>query len=66
MAIGQMKAEESARVVIGPKYGFGQAGNTEKDVPGDATLVYFIRLNSFEKVPFDTHMYIYVLRSCVF
>ena len=51
MAIGQMKVEESARVIVAPKYGFGQAGNAEKDIPGDATLVYFVRLNSFEKVP---------------
>ena len=56
MAIGQMKVEESARVIVGPKYGFGQAGNAEKDIPGDATLVYFVRLNSFEKVLHSHHI----------
>lgn len=50
MAIGQMKTEESSRVVISSKYGFGEAGDAEKGIPGGATLVYYIRLNSFEKV----------------
>ena len=50
MAIGQMKAEESAKVTISSKYGFGEAGNPVLEVPGGATLVYFIRLNSFQKV----------------
>ena len=50
MAIGQMKAEESAKVTISSKYGFGEAGNPELGIPGGATLVYFIRLNSFQKV----------------
>lgn len=38
MAIGQMKNEESSRVVISSKYGFGDAGNTEKGIPGGATV----------------------------
>ena len=50
MAIGQMKAEESAKVTISSEYGFGETGNTEHQIPGGATLVYFIRLNSFQKV----------------
>ena len=50
MAIGQMKNEESARVVITSKYGYGDTGNPDLDIPGDATLIFFIRLNNFEKV----------------
>lgn len=50
MAIGQMKVEESAKVTVSSKYGFGEAGSPEHDIPGEATLVYFIRLNSFQKV----------------
>ena len=50
MAIGQMKVEESAKVTVSSKYGFGEAGSPEHDIPAGATLVYFIRLNSFQKV----------------
>ena len=50
MAIGQMKSEESAKVTISSMYGFGEAGCPEHEIPGGATLVYFIRLNSFKKV----------------
>ena len=45
-----MKSEEVAQLVIDPKYGFGEAGNEELGIPGNATLVYVIRLNSFQKV----------------
>ena len=50
MAIGQMKVEESAKVTVTPQHGYGEAGNPELGIPGGAILVYFIRLNSFQKV----------------
>ena len=45
-----MKGQESARVVVGPKYGFGKEGNPALGIPGDAELLFEIRLNSFSKV----------------
>ena len=45
-----MKGQESARVVVRPKYGFGKEGNPDLGIPGDADLLFEIRLNSFSKV----------------
>ncbi len=48
-AIGKMKLKEKARVVVKPKYGYGQEGNPDLGIPGGATLTYEIRLNNFTK-----------------
>jgi len=45
-----MKSQESARVVVKPKYGFGNEGNPDLSIPGDAELLFELRLNSFNKV----------------
>lgn len=49
-AIGQMKDKECARVIVKPEYGFGEDGNPDLGIPGDAELLFDIRLNSFQKV----------------
>lgn len=49
-AVGQMKSQESARVVVKPKYGFGNKGNPDLGIPGDAELIFELRLNSFNTV----------------
>ena len=49
-AIGQMKAKESARVIVKSEYGYKEEGLPAKDIPGNAELLYEIRLNSFQKV----------------
>lgn len=48
-----MKRLECARFTIQPQYGYGADGNAELEVPGNATLVYEIRLNNFTKVHFQ-------------
>ena len=45
-----MKSQESARVVVKPKYGFGNKGNPDLGIPGDAELIFELRLNSFNTV----------------
>ena len=49
-AIGAMKSKESARVIVKPKYGYGEEGNPDLGIPGNAELNYDIRLSSFQKV----------------
>ena len=48
--IGTMKRLECAKFTIKPDYGYGAEGNTVLGIPGNATLIYEIRLNNFTKV----------------
>ena len=48
--IGKMKNHETARIAVKSKYGFGEEGNTELNIPKDADLVYEVRVNNFTKV----------------
>lgn len=47
--ITAMEQGEEAIFTIKPKYGFGVAGNEKLGVPGGATLLYKIKLTTFEK-----------------
>ncbi|XP_037109993.1 peptidyl-prolyl cis-trans isomerase FKBP4 [Syngnathus acus] len=49
-AIMAMEEGEEALFHIRPKYGFGNAGNAEYNIPGGASLEYRIKLAAFEKV----------------
>jgi hypothetical protein len=50
LALMQMKEGEVAKVIIGPKYGFGEHGNQHgfhgsgKPIPGNATLEFQVEL----------------------
>ncbi|XP_029010304.1 peptidyl-prolyl cis-trans isomerase FKBP4 isoform X2 [Betta splendens] len=48
-AIMAMEQGEEALFTIKPKYGFGNAGNSNYNIPGGATLQYKIKLTAFEK-----------------
>jgi len=48
-ALEKMKKKEVAQLTIQPQLGFGAQGWQEKEVPGDATLVYEVTLHKFEK-----------------
>lgn len=48
-ALEKMKKKEEAQVTLKPEYGFGSKGWKEKEVGGEATLVYDITLIKFEK-----------------
>ena len=45
-----MKSGELAEFKLQPKYGFGEAGNADFNIPADASLTYQVKLKSFEKV----------------
>ncbi|XP_035520774.1 peptidyl-prolyl cis-trans isomerase FKBP4 [Morone saxatilis] len=48
-AIMAMEQGEEALFTMKPKYGFGNAGNANYNIPGGATLQYKIKLAAFEK-----------------
>lgn len=48
-AIMAMEQGEEALFTMKPKYGFGNAGNAQYNIPGGATLQYKINLAAFEK-----------------
>uniref|UniRef100_A0A665VJ51 peptidylprolyl isomerase n=1 Tax=Echeneis naucrates TaxID=173247 RepID=A0A665VJ51_ECHNA len=48
-AIMSMEQGEESLFTIKPKYGFGNAGNANYNIPGGATLQYKIKLTAFEK-----------------
>lgn len=48
-AIMAMEQGEEAIFILKPKYGFGNAGNAQFNIPGGATLQYKIKLSAFEK-----------------
>lgn len=48
-AIMAMEEEEEALFILKPKYGFGDTGKVEYNIPGGATLQYKIKLTAFEK-----------------
>ena len=45
-----MKKREKAELKIQAKYGFGEKGNEELGIPGNADIVYEIYLTSFENL----------------
>ncbi|XP_071181630.1 peptidyl-prolyl cis-trans isomerase FKBP4-like isoform X2 [Mytilus edulis] len=48
-AVKKMKQHEKSKFDIKPSQAYGAKGNTEFNIPGDATLVYEVELLSFEK-----------------
>lgn len=48
-AIMAMEQGEEALFNLKPRYGFGNAGKAQFNIPGDATLQYKIKLSAFEK-----------------
>ncbi|XP_023671870.1 peptidyl-prolyl cis-trans isomerase FKBP4-like isoform X1 [Paramormyrops kingsleyae] len=48
-AIMAMEEGEESLFTLTPKYGFGNAGNAQLNIPGGAKLQYRIKLTSFEK-----------------
>lgn len=48
-ALEKMKKKEVAQLTVKPQHGFGASGWQEKEVPGEATLVYEVTLHKFEK-----------------
>ncbi|XP_026167900.1 peptidyl-prolyl cis-trans isomerase FKBP4 [Mastacembelus armatus] len=48
-AVMAMEQGEEALFTIKPKYGFGNAGNAQYNIPGGAILQYKIKLTAFEK-----------------
>ncbi|GFN76316.1 peptidylprolyl isomerase [Plakobranchus ocellatus] len=49
MAVRKMKDKEHSRFTVAPAYAFGKEGNSSLGVPSDATLVFDVELQSFEK-----------------
>ncbi|CAH1125938.1 unnamed protein product [Ceutorhynchus assimilis] len=49
IALQHFKTSESSRLIIQPKYAFGQTGSTEFNIPASAVVEYVVTLNSFEK-----------------
>lgn len=49
LALEKLKKNETAQITLKPKYGFGRTGLPDKGVPPEATLVYEVKLDSFEK-----------------
>jgi FKBP-type peptidyl-prolyl cis-trans isomerase len=52
IATKKMKLEEHDRLIISPKYAYGEAGCPDKGVPPNATLTYEVEMLNFEKVFF--------------
>ncbi|XP_052066110.1 peptidyl-prolyl cis-trans isomerase FKBP4-like isoform X3 [Mytilus californianus] len=48
-AVKKMKQHEKSKFDIKPSQAYGAKGNTEFNIPGEATLVYEVELLSFEK-----------------
>jgi len=48
-ALEKMKKNEIAQITLKPESGFGRGGCLDKGIGPDATLVYEVKLNSFEK-----------------
>lgn len=49
-ALEKFKKGEQSKLIIGPKYAFGETGNAEFGIPANATVEYIVTLKSFEKV----------------
>ena len=50
MAVRKMKEKEHSKFTMKPVYAFGKEGSDSLGVPPDATLVFDVTLQSFEKV----------------
>ena len=48
--VEKMKEKEEVMLTIQPDYAFGATGDTEKGVPPNTEVTYFVRLDSFVKV----------------
>lgn len=55
-ALEKFKKGEQSRVIIQPKFAFGNLGKEDWNIPPNAVIEYVITLNSFEKVS--------ILQSC--
>lgn len=49
VALEKMSINETSRLIIKPKYGFGNEGNEQFQIPPHATIEYLVTLNEFEK-----------------
>lgn len=52
-AVEKMKKGETARILIKPEYAFGAEGNSELQVPPNATVEYTVTLKQFERVYYN-------------
>ncbi|XP_057655675.1 FK506-binding protein 59 [Diorhabda carinulata] len=50
IAIQKFKKNETSRLIIKPKYAFGQEGSKEYNIPPNATVDYTVTLKKFEKL----------------
>ena len=48
-ALEKMKKNEISQITVKPEYAFGKKGNVDKGIGPDTTLVYEVKLNTFEK-----------------
>ncbi|KAK3600787.1 hypothetical protein CHS0354_009218 [Potamilus streckersoni] len=48
-SVKRFRRNEKSRLVIQPKYGYGETGNPELNIPPNAVLTYIVHLKSFEK-----------------
>ncbi|XP_018331600.1 FK506-binding protein 59 isoform X2 [Agrilus planipennis] len=48
-ALEKFKKGEQSKLIIKPKFAFGSEGNTELEIPPDATVEYNLTLKNFEK-----------------
>ncbi|KAL3842624.1 hypothetical protein ACJMK2_020617 [Sinanodonta woodiana] len=48
-SLKRFRRNEKSRLVIQPKYGYGETGNKDLDIPPNAELTYIVHLKSFEK-----------------
>ncbi|KAL3842599.1 hypothetical protein ACJMK2_020592 [Sinanodonta woodiana] len=48
-SLKRFRRNEKSRLVIQPKYGYGETGNTDLGIPPNAELTYIVHLKSFEK-----------------
>ena len=57
-ALDKFKLREKSRLELKPAYGWGKEGKPDLGIPPDASLVYIVTLNNFERVG---HFYLVVL-----
>lgn len=49
IALEKFNQGEQSKLVLKPKYAFGSEGNKKLNIPGNATVEYFVTLHEFEK-----------------
>ncbi|XP_066154274.1 FK506-binding protein 59-like [Euwallacea fornicatus] len=55
-ALEKFKKGESSKLIISPKYAFGNIGSEEYNIPPNATVEYVVTLNNFEKTKLTWEM----------